>query len=179
MFTQDLRQFQGRGIPIAEELAKVMGVTKDKVSQLVTEGKITSDVFIKAFDNMTAEGSKFGGLMEAQSSTIGGQIANIQDAIDMMFNDIGKSSEGFINTALSGVSFLVENYKPLGAAILALAGTYGTYKAALVIVSAVEKAHAKVVAQQRWQSKRRQRKMWYSPIRTRWRRHAKRFSPMH
>lgn len=64
-----------------------------------------------------------------------------------MFNDIGKSSEGFINTALSGVSFLVENYKPLGAAILALAGTYGTYKAALVIVSAVEKAHAKVVAQ--------------------------------
>lgn len=147
MFTQDLRQFQGRGIPIAEELAKVMGVTKDKVSQLVTEGKITSDVFIKAFDNMTAEGSKFGGLMEAQSSTIGGQIANIQDAIDMMFNDIGKSSEGFINTALSGVSFLVENYKPLGAAILALAGTYGTYKAALVIVSAVEKAHAKVVAQ--------------------------------
>ncbi len=147
MFTQDLRQFQGRGIPIAEELAKVMGVTKDKVSQLVTEGKITSDVFVKAFDNMTAEGSKFGGLMEAQSSTIGGQIANIQDAIDMMFNDIGKSSEGFINTALSGVSFLVENYKPLGAAILALAGTYGTYKAALVIVSAVEKAHAKVVAQ--------------------------------
>ncbi len=145
MFTQDLRQFQGRGIPIAEELAKVMGVTKNQVSQLVTEGKITSDVFIKAFDNMTAAGSKFGGLMEAQSSTIGGQIANIQDAIDMMFNDIGKSSEGFINTALSGVSFLVENYKPLGTAILALAGTYGTYKAALVIVSAVEKAHAKVL----------------------------------
>ena len=30
MFTQDLRQFQGRGIPIAEELAKQFGVTKEK-----------------------------------------------------------------------------------------------------------------------------------------------------
>lgn len=145
MFTQDLRQFQGRGIPIAEELAKVMGVTKDKVSQLVTEGKITSDVFIKAFDNMTAEGSKFGGLMEAQSSTIGGQIANIEDAIDMMFNDIGKSSEGFINTALSGISTLVENYEVVGKTILAMAATYGSYRAALALVAVYEKIQTKLL----------------------------------
>ena len=40
MFTQDLRQFQGRGIPIADELAKIFGVTKDKVGELVTAGKV-------------------------------------------------------------------------------------------------------------------------------------------
>ena len=39
MFTQDLRQFMGRGIPLADELAKQFGVTKDKVGELVTAGK--------------------------------------------------------------------------------------------------------------------------------------------
>ena len=33
-FTVDIRQFAGRGIPIYEELAKVLGVTKDEVPAL-------------------------------------------------------------------------------------------------------------------------------------------------
>ena len=40
LFTQDLRQFQGRGIPLADELAKQFGVAKDKVGELVTAGKV-------------------------------------------------------------------------------------------------------------------------------------------
>lgn len=43
MFTQDLRQFQGRGIPIAEELAKIFNTTKDKVGELVTAGKVGAE----------------------------------------------------------------------------------------------------------------------------------------
>ncbi len=45
MFTQDLRQFMGRGIPLAEELAKQFGVTKDKVGELVTAGKVGAEEF--------------------------------------------------------------------------------------------------------------------------------------
>ena len=140
LFTQDLRQFQGRGIPIAEEIAKVMNVTKAAVPQLVTAGKVTSDVFHEAIMNMTNEGSRFGGLMEAQSKTISGQISNIEDAVDMMFNDLGKKSEGVINTALGGISTLVENYETVGKIILTVAAAYGTYKAALISVVAIQKA---------------------------------------
>lgn len=147
MFTQDLRQFQGRGIPIAEELSKVLGVTTSKLGELVTAGKVTSDVFIKAFNNMTAEGSKFGGLMDEQSKTITGQIANIEDAIDMMFNDIGKKSEGVINVALSGVGTLVENYEEVGRQIGALVTAYGAYKAALIVITAVQKANVLIMRQ--------------------------------
>ena len=32
----DIRQFAGRGIPIYEELAKVMGVAKNEINDLVT-----------------------------------------------------------------------------------------------------------------------------------------------
>lgn len=136
MYTMDLRQFMGRGIPLATELAKQFGVTKDKVADLVTEGKVGAEEFKKAIKSMTDEGSQFGGLMDAQSKTISGQIANIEDAIDTMFNDIGQSSEGMINTALSGVSTLVENYKQVAEVLATLVASYGVYKATLMAVSA-------------------------------------------
>lgn len=139
MFTQDLRQFQGRGIPIAEEIAKIKGVAVDAVGDLVTAGKVTSDVVKQAIESMTAEGSKFGGLMEAQSHTITGQISNIEDSIDMMFNSIGQKSEGIINTTLSGVSYVIDHWEQVGKVILTVATAFGTYKAALLAVIAAQK----------------------------------------
>ena len=141
LYTQDLNQFVGRGIPLLEELAKQFNVAQSDVKKLVEEGKVGFPHIQKAFENMTSAGSKFGGLMEAQSKTIKGQISNIEDSIDMMFNEIGQKSEGVINAAFKGVSALVDNYEAVGKAILAIAGTYGVYKAALITVSAVEKAH--------------------------------------
>lgn len=146
MFTQDLRQFQGRGIPIAEELAKQFGVAKEKVGELVTQGKVGAEEFKKAIMAMSSEGGKFAGLMDAQSKTITGQISNIEDAIDSMFNDLGKQSEGIINGTLGAVSTLVENYEKVGKALLGIVATYGTYKAAVITVSAVEKVLAALEA---------------------------------
>lgn len=147
MFTQDMRQFMGRGIPMAEEIAKVMGVAEQEVAGLVTAGKVTADVFKKAIDGMAAEGGKFGGLMEAQSKTITGQISNIEDAMAMMFNKMGQQSEGVINTALSGVSYLVENYQEVGRQIGALVTAYGAYKAALITLTAIQRVNMAVLRQ--------------------------------
>lgn len=147
MFTQDMRQFMGRGIPMAEEIAKVMGVAEQEVAGLVTAGKVTADVFKKAIDGMAAEGGKFGGLMEAQSKTITGQISNIEDAVAMMFNKTGQQFEGVINTALSGVSYLVENYQEVGRQIGALVTAYGAYKAALITLTAVQRMNMTVLRQ--------------------------------
>lgn len=146
MDTMDLYQFLNRGIPIADELAKVMGLDVNnaigEVSKQIKAGKVTSDVFIQAMQNMSAEGSKFGGLMEAQSKTITGQIRNIEDAIEQMFNELGKSQEGIINTGLSGVSYIVDHWKQVGKVILAVAAAFGTYKAVLLAVIAADKIAA-------------------------------------
>ena len=147
MFTQDLRQFQGRGIPIAEELAKVLHVTTNEIGDMVTAGKVTGEVFHQAFMNMTDEGSKFGGLMAEQSKTIQGQISNIEDAVDMMFNEWGKQSEGVINAGLSGVSYMVENWQKVGEAIGVAAVAIGSYKAVMIAVNAVQKAHSALMAE--------------------------------
>ena len=142
MFTQDLRQLQGRGVPIADQLAKQFGVAKDKVGELVTAGKVGAEDFKKAMMDMSAEGGRFGGLMEKQSKTISGQISNIEDSIDMMFNNIGKQSEGIINGSLSIVSSLVENYEKVGKAIASVVAVYGTYKAAVITVTALQSLQA-------------------------------------
>ena len=128
MFTQDLRQFQGRGIPLADELAKQFGVAKDKVGELVTAGKVGAKEFKAAIQAMTSEGSQFGGLMEEQSQTISGQISNIEDAFDVMFNEIGKSSEGLINTTLGVTSSIVENWQKVLLILGDIAAAYGVRK---------------------------------------------------
>lgn len=138
MYTQDLRQFMGRGIPMAEELAKQFGVAKDKVGELVTAGKVGSEEFKKAIRSMSDAGGKFGGLMDMQSKTITGQISNIEDNLDMMFNNIGKQSEGIINDALSGVGSLIDNYEAVGKVLMGVVATYGTYKAAVMTVTAIQ-----------------------------------------
>lgn len=140
MFTQDLRQFQGRGIPIADELAKQFGVAKDKVGELVTAGKVGAKEVQQAIISMTAEGSQFGGLMEAQSKSIPGQIANIEDAFDVMFNKIGKSSEGLINTSLDVTSAIVENWEKVLAILGEVAAAYGVQKAILALDAGFTKA---------------------------------------
>lgn len=144
MDTMDLYQFLNRGIPIADEIAKVMGLDVTnaikEVQKQIKAGKVTSDIFIQAMQSMTAEGSKFGGLMEAQSKTITGQISNIEDAIEQMFNELGKSQEGVINTGLGVVSTLVENWKTVGKVLMTVVAAYGAYKAAVLAMIAISKA---------------------------------------
>lgn len=152
MDTMDLYQFLNRGIPIADEIAKVMGLNVTnaikEVQKQIKAGKVTSDIFIQAMQNMTAEGSKFGGLMEAQSKTITGQISNIEDAIEQMFNDLGKSQEGVINTGLGVVSTLVENWETVGKVLMTVVAAYGAYKAAVIAMIAIERVHIAIKSAQ-------------------------------
>ena len=138
LYTQDLNQFTGRGIPMIQELAKQFGVAESKVKELVEAGKVGFPEVQKVIESLTDEGGRFGGLMEAQSRTITGQISNIEDALTVMMNDIGQQSEGAINTALSGVSYLVEHYERMGRVLLGLVATYGTYRTALMAVTAAK-----------------------------------------
>lgn len=140
LFTRDLMQFTGRGIPLTEELAKQFGVTKDKVSELVTAGKVGFPEVKKAIESLTNEGGKFGGLMEKQSHSITGQISNIQDTIEMAINDLGTQTEGLLNDALDITSKVIDHWKEIGEVILAAASAIGLYKAMAVSIAAFDTA---------------------------------------
>ena len=136
--TVDIRQFAGRGVPIYEELAKVLGVTRQEVSALITEGKVGFPEVEQAFRNMTSEGGMFYNLMREQSKTITGQISNLQDGISQMFNSIGQQSEGVITSAISGLSWMVEHYRELARVLGVIVAAYGSYRAAIIAVNAVQ-----------------------------------------
>ena len=139
LYTQDLNQFLGRGIPLADELAKQFGKNKSEVKKLVEEGKIGFPEVQKAIEALTGEGSKFGGLMDKQSKTIKGQLSNIEDAWEQMMNEIGKSQEGNISGALDITGKLIENWRTVGKVVLTAAAAIGSYKAAVVTLAAVRK----------------------------------------
>lgn len=144
LYTRDVMQFQSRGIDLAGELATQLGKTRAEISQMVTEGKIGFPEVQKAIESMTNEGGKFHNLMQEQSKTITGLISNLGDALDMMFNDLGKSQEGIIAGALKGTISLVENYNQVLDIVAQLVVAYGTYKVALVVLTATERVHRTV-----------------------------------
>ena len=139
LYTQDLNQFLGRGIPLADELAKQFGKNKSEVKKLVEEGKIGFPEVQKAIEALTGEGSKFGGLMDKQSKTIKGQLSNIEDAWEQMMNEIGRSQEGNISGALDITGKLIENWRTVGKVVLTAAAAIGSYKAAVVTLAAIRK----------------------------------------
>lgn len=140
MFTMDLRQFMGRGVPLAEELGKILHQNTTEVQESVSKGKVTSDIFKEAIANMTQAGGRFGGLMEQQSKTLEGQWSNIGDSIQQAFNEIGKKSEGVFSSGLSIISAMVENWqeviKVIGVATVAV----GSYRASLMAAASIRKA---------------------------------------
>lgn len=140
VFTMDLRQFMGRGVPLAEELGKILHQNTTEVQESVSKGKVTSDIFKEAIANMTQAGGRFGGLMEQQSKTLEGQWSNIGDSIQQMFNEIGKKSEGVFSSGLSIISAMVENWqeviKVIGVAVVAV----GSYRASLMAAASIRKA---------------------------------------
>mgnify|MGYP001466451822 FL=1 len=147
LFTQDVNQFMGRGIPLVVELSKELGKTESEIRKMVTEGKVGFPELQKVIENMTNEGGKFYNLMEMQSTTLSGQISNLGDAWDSMLNSIGEDTQGIASMTISALTSIIENYKEVGAIIASLVATYGTYKAAIVVVNMLERANIMILRQ--------------------------------
>ena len=144
MFTNDLYQFMNAGIPMISELSKAVGKSETEIKEMVSEGKIGFAEVQAVIKNMTDEGGTFYNLMDAQSKSLGGQISNLKDNFAQVLNEIGKATEGIASGAISSVSFLVENYQTLGKVIAGLIATYGAYKTAILVNSAIVAVNAEI-----------------------------------
>lgn len=138
--TVDIRQFAGRGIPIYEELAKVLGVSKDQVGELVKEGKVGFKDVEQAFKNMTSEGGKFANLMESSAGTWPQRLSNIEDTLFLKMNEFGNKYKEVFEFGIGTAEDLVENLDDVIAVMGSLIAAYGTYKAALIAAAVAQKA---------------------------------------
>ena len=138
--TVDIRQFAGRGIPIYEELAKVLGVAKDQVGELVKEGKVGFAEVEQAFKNMTSEGGKFANLMENSAGTWPQRLSNIEDTLFQKMNEFGNKYKEVFEFGIGAAEDLVESLDDVISVMGGLIAAYGTYKAALITAAVAQKA---------------------------------------
>lgn len=68
----------------------------------------------------------------------------MQDAMDAAFNEIGQKSEGVIMKGIQVTTSLIENYETVGKVLAGLITTYGTYRTAVMLVTAAESKHTLV-----------------------------------
>lgn len=143
-FTVDIRQFAGRGIPIYEELAKVLGVTKDEVSNLVTDGKVGFAEVEKAFQNMTGKAGTYYNLMQEQSKSLTGMISNMGDAWEQSLNKLGADNQDVFAGAIESATYMAEHLDDILRILKAVAIGYGSVKAAIVLNTLATKGYTGV-----------------------------------
>lgn len=146
LYTQDFNQFVGRGIPMIKELAEYFGVAESEVRGLVEAGKVGFPEVQAVISSLTEEGGMFFNLMEKQSTSVIGKISNLGDAWDAALDKMEESSEGFIYTGIEGLTYLVEHYDTVLKILGTLVTAYGSYKAALIAINAIQKVSATVAA---------------------------------
>lgn len=95
-----LNQLAEAGIPVYQELAKVLGVNQDQIRKLAEQGKIQFTDLQAVFTNLTAEGGRFAGLMEKQSQTIGGLFSTLKSAVSNVLTQLGTALSPFIKQLL-------------------------------------------------------------------------------
>lgn len=144
LYAQDLNQFTGRGIPMVKELAKILGVAENQVKTLVSEGKVGFPEVQQVIQNLTNEGGMFFNLMEKQSKSLTGMIANLGDAWDSALNKLGEDNQDVFAAGISGATYLVEHLEDILRIVKAISVAYGSYKAAIVLNTLATKGYTGV-----------------------------------
>lgn len=84
---EEMLQLAEAGVPAWQMLADAMGTSIPQAMKMAEKGTIDSATGIQAI--ISGMNSKFGGMMQEQSSTINGMLSNIQDSIGQTLVVIG------------------------------------------------------------------------------------------
>ena len=134
----ELRQFTEAGIPMLDELAKRFealegrAVGVDEVFARISKRMVSFKDVDAVLRSMTSEGGAFYRMQEIQAETLKGQMSNLRDSIDIMFNDIGKSMDDKLKAGVKSVRFLVNNWKDVYEIMKLVLLAYGLYRVRLL-----------------------------------------------
>jgi tape measure domain-containing protein len=88
-YTEELNQLAERGVPIYNVLSKQLGVSKDELFKLASQGKISAKIVTRALKGMTTEGGIFADQMAKQSETLAGIWSTLKDNLFLLSAEIG------------------------------------------------------------------------------------------
>ena len=150
LFAEDINQFQGRGIPVVQSLAKVLGVAETEVRDLVTQGKVGFPELEAAFKNMTDEGGQFSGMMDKLSQSTLGKFSTTMDNAKLALASFGDvllpTANDFLDSAnvfFQGIQNLDEGTKRF---ILTFGGIVAASGPVILAVNGINAAFAALAA---------------------------------
>lgn len=150
LFAEDINQFQGRGIPVLQSLAKVLGVAETEVRDLVSEGKVGFPELEQAFNLMTDEGGRFNGMMEKLSTSTLGKFNSMVDNAQLTLASFGDILLPIANDAMDAISGILEELQGLDDGskrfIVTTGGVAAAIAAAIPIVKGLSTAMAAMAA---------------------------------
>lgn len=143
----ELRQFTEAGIPLLQKLAdkftllegRVVSVGEvfDKISKREVSFQMVKDVLW----DLTNEGGQFYNMQGALADTLAGKLSNLRDAYDVMLADIAESNNSTLSKGLDLITDTMSNWEELSDIILTVVATYGSYKAAIMILTVAQKVY--------------------------------------
>lgn len=129
----EVRQFTEAGLNIAGELAQYFSELKGEmvsvgdVMDMITKRMVRFEDVEEVFHRVTSAGGLFYDMQKKQADTLWGQMQRIKDAMDLMFNEIGKSNQGAISVVLSTIRLLINNWKAVANIIYGVSAAFGAY----------------------------------------------------
>ena len=108
---REMRDFMMAGVPLADELAKNLGVAKEKIWDMISAGQISAEEVKKAFQTMSSEWGKFADMMWQQAQSLGGLMSNLNDEIGLTGEAIGKEFLPMASSIVSAISGVVEKIR--------------------------------------------------------------------
>lgn len=126
---QELRQFTEAGIPLVQLLAdkftKLNGemVSTGEVFSLISQRAVPFRMIEEIFNDMTDAGGIFYDMQKTQAQTIKGVWANLADAYDKMYYEIGQANMGLLKGLGNFLRGLADNWETVYNGLRAV--TYG------------------------------------------------------
>ena len=152
---QELRQFTEAGIPLVDELAKKFtkltgeatsaGDVFDKISRRQVSFSLVKDIFTE----LTSEGGKFYKFQEIQAESLAGKLSNLKDSYQIMLSQIGEGNSGVMKDSVELLTSMMSNWESIARILKTLVVTYGTYRAVLITINALQKANVALTGAQR------------------------------
>lgn len=137
----EIRQFTEAGLNIAGELSKYLSevegrsITVAEVMEMVTKRMVKFEDVEEVFRRITSSGGMFFDMQKKQSETTYGLLQRIQDAYTIMLDEIGKGSQGTINSVLTTIRNLLSQWRAFKEELKYIIGVFGAYKVATLLIT--------------------------------------------
>ena len=144
----EVRQFTEAGFNILGELAKYYSELEDTmvsvgdVQERVTKRMVDFADVEEIFHRVTEAGGMFYEMQSKQAETLAGQWTNLQDRIDVMFNEIGKSGDVMLKGIVRTLASLIDNWEAVADVLKIVVIAFALYKANLLAVTKAQIANS-------------------------------------